>query len=154
MKLATVCYIKKDWKTLMIHRNKRDDDHHKWKWNGLWWKFDFWESPEDCMKREVKEESGIDVLSFVMKWILTFPNFQKGEDWIVFVFVINEFEWDIKYSNNEWDLHRIDDDKLTELNVWEWDRLFFERMKWDKIFSSKMNYSKEWKLLNYEVKFY
>ena len=56
MKLATLCYVKNNAKTLMIHRNKREGDIHDGKWNGLGGKLHLGETPEECVIREVKEE--------------------------------------------------------------------------------------------------
>lgn len=61
MILATLCYLKQNGKTLMIHRNKRPNDIHAGKWNGLGGKFETGESPEDCVIREVREESGLTI---------------------------------------------------------------------------------------------
>ena len=61
MQLATLCYIKKNQKTLMLHRIKKQNDIHEGKWNGLGGKFEFGETPEECVIREVKEESGIEI---------------------------------------------------------------------------------------------
>ena len=55
MILATLCYVKRDGHTLMIHRNKRPNDIHEGKWNGLGGKFEAGESPEDCGKKNRKE---------------------------------------------------------------------------------------------------
>ena len=59
MKIGTLCYIKKNNKTLMLHRVKKENDMHKNKWNGLGGKLIPGESPEECVIREIKEESGL-----------------------------------------------------------------------------------------------
>jgi 8-oxo-dGTP diphosphatase len=63
MKLATLCYVmdKKSNSTLMIYRNKKQNDYHEGKWNGLGGKFEAGESPEECAIREIAEESGLRV---------------------------------------------------------------------------------------------
>ena len=58
MKISTLCYLQDNGSTLMLHRNKKEIDMHKHKWNGLGGKLESGESPEDCVAREVEEESG------------------------------------------------------------------------------------------------
>jgi 8-oxo-dGTP pyrophosphatase MutT (NUDIX family) len=59
MLLATLCYIKRDGHTLMVYRNKKPNDIHQGKWNGLGGKFEAGETPEGCVRREVQEETGL-----------------------------------------------------------------------------------------------
>ena len=61
MKLATLCYVMKDNNTLMIYRNKKENDYHMGKWNGLGGKMENGETPEECAVREVWEEAGLKV---------------------------------------------------------------------------------------------
>ncbi len=63
MKLATLCYVidKKTNSVLMIYRNKKENDYHQGKWNGLGGKFEPGGSPEHCAIREIEEESGLKV---------------------------------------------------------------------------------------------
>ena len=91
MILATLCYIKKDGRTLMVHRNKKPNDMHAGKWNGLGGKFEPGESPEECIIREVREESGLQIRNPKLHGLLMFPDF-KGDDWYVFVFTSSEFD--------------------------------------------------------------
>lgn len=141
MKLATLCYLIKDNKTLMIYRNKKENDYHEGKWNGLGGKFELGESPEDCAIREMKEETGLDVKNPIMKGFITFPNFDGVDDWYVFVFVFKEFEGEL-IDSPEGHLEWIDNDKLTELNLWDGDKIFLPWLFQDKFFSAKFNYEK------------
>ena len=88
MKLATLCYVidRSTNSTLMIYRNKKPNDYHLGKWNGLGGKFNPGESPEECAIREIEEESGLKVKSVKMKGFITFPLFDGVEDWNVFLF--------------------------------------------------------------------
>ena len=70
MKLATLCYVMKDDKTLMLYRNKKENDYHEGKWNGLGGKFEAGETPEECAIREVFEESGLKVKNPEMKGLI------------------------------------------------------------------------------------
>ena len=73
MKLATLCYVRRDGKTLMLLRNKKINDMHAGKWNGLGGKFEAGETPEDCAIREIYEESGLRVVAPQLCGVLTFP---------------------------------------------------------------------------------
>ena len=128
MKLATLCYIQKDNKTLMLHRVKKEDDMHQGKWNGLGGKFEPGESPEECVIREVREECGLTLRNPILKGIMTFPQFSKGEDWWAFIFIAREFEGSLKESS-EGDLEWIDNDKLFDLDLWDGDKIFIEWLK-------------------------
>ncbi|RMD51565.1 MAG: 8-oxo-dGTP diphosphatase [Ignavibacteria bacterium] len=152
MKLATLCYVRKDGKTLMLYRNKKENDYHEGKWNGLGGKFEPGESPEECAIREVKEESGLTAKSITMKGIITFPMFDTKEDWYVFLFVINDFEGEL-IDSPEGRLEWIDDEKLTGLNLWDGDKIFIPWLSGDKFFSAKFNYDNG-KFTDYSVEFY
>ena len=69
---ATLCYVKQDGRTLMLHRNKKDGDVHRGKWNGLGGKLDAGESPDECVVREVREESGLigECPEGSLEWVL------------------------------------------------------------------------------------
>jgi 8-oxo-dGTP diphosphatase len=152
MKLATLCYLKKDGKTLMLHRVKKPNDMHQGKWNGLGGKMDPGESPEECVIREVKEESGLSIKNPKMVGFLTFPGFDGFDDWYVFVFVVREFTGEM-IDSNEGHLHWISDAELTKLHVWEGDLIFGKWLEQDKFFSGKFTY-KGGKLRKHEVVFY
>ena len=139
MKLATLCYVKHEHKTLMLHRVKKENDIHQDKWNGLGGKFDQGETPEECVIREVEEESGLLIKNPVLKGILTFPEFSAGEDWYVFVFVANEFEGEL-IESAEGNLEWIRDDQLLDLNLWEGDKYFLKHLDDDLFFSGKYYY--------------
>jgi len=154
MKLATLCYVIDEEKntTLMLHRVKKENDYHEGKWNGLGGKLEQGESPEDCVIREIKEEAGLTIKSPKMHGFITFPLFDKVDDWYVFIFSAKNFEGkliDSPEGNLEW----IPNDKLTELNLWDGDKIFLEWLFQDRFFSAKFNY-KNGKYLNHEVNFY
>lgn len=151
MILATLCYIKKDDHTLMVYRNKKPNDMHEGKWNGLGGKFEPGESPEECIIREVLEESGLQIRNPKMHGLLMFPEF-KGDDWYVFVFTVREFEGEL-IDSPEGKLEWIPDEKLTSLNLWESDQIFFPWLEGKKFFSAKFIY-KEDEMQSYEVGFH
>ena len=151
MILATLCYIKSNNKTLMVYRNKKPNDMHAGKWNGLGGKFEPGESPEECIIREVREESGLEIWEPKLHGLLMFPNF-KGGDWYVFVFTAREFEGEL-IDSPEGRLEWIPDEKLTSLNLWESDQIFFPWLEKDKFFSAKFIYQGD-EMQGYEVSFY
>ncbi|RLE42398.1 DNA mismatch repair protein MutT [Candidatus Woesearchaeota archaeon] len=151
MKLATLCYVKHNGKTLMIHRIKKADDIHKGKWNGLGGKIKPGESPEECVIREVMEESGLKLEKPELKGLLLFKNF-KGDDWYVFVFIAEKFSGKLSECE-EGELAWIKDEQLPRLNLWESDRVFFKWLNREGFFSAKFVYEGE-KFKDYKVWFY
>lgn len=139
MKVATSCYITKDNKTLMLHRIKKKDDVHKGRWIGLGGKIEQGETPEDCVIREVKEESGLTLKNPILRGILTFPKFDKNEDWYVFLYTATEVEGELQECN-EGVLQWIDNEKILDLNILEGDKLFLGWLKEYKMFSAKLVY--------------
>ncbi len=152
MKLATLCYIKKDGKTLMMLRNKKKNDMHQGKYNGLGGKLKEGETPEECVLREVKEESGLLIKDPMMHGFITFPMFDGKKDWYVFLFTAKEFSGEL-IDSHEGKLEWIDNDKLLDLNLWEGDRIFIPWLFQEKFFSAKFVYNGG-KLKTHSVDFY
>lgn len=141
MKIATLCYVKHDGKTLMIHRIKKKNDMHQGKWNGLGGKLEAGESPEECAIREINEECGLRVVHPLLKGVLTFPAFDDFEDWYVFVFLVKEFEGELTDSREGY-LSWIPDAELLNLTLWEGDRIFLPWLDQTGFFSGKFVYDK------------
>lgn len=154
MKLATLCYVqdKKSNSTLMIHRVKKENDYHHGKWNGLGGKFENGESPEECALREIKEESGLIAKSIKMKGFITFPIFDGIEDWHVFLFIIDDYEGDL-IASNEGNLAWIPNEQLTEINLWEGDKIFIPWLFEERFFSARFVYE-DGRYINHTVNFY
>ena len=154
MRLATLCYVidNTNNKTLMLHRIKKKNDVHEGKWNGLGGKFEENETPEECVIREVKEESGLLISSPKLHGFLTFPLFDGTHDWYVFVFTAENFSGDL-INSNEGQLEWIPSDKITDLNLWDGDAIFLKWLKGDKFFSAKFNYENGL-FKDYTVNFY
>ncbi|PID59991.1 MAG: DNA mismatch repair protein MutT [Ignavibacteriae bacterium] len=152
MKLATLCYVMKENKTLMLYRNKKENDYHEGKWNGLGGKLEAGETPEECAVREVFEESGLKVSTPIMKGLITFPLFDGKDDWYVWCFVIKKFEGKL-IESPEGHLEWINNDKLLNLNLWEGDKKFIPWLFNDKCFSAKFIYENG-NYISHEVKFY
>lgn len=142
MKLATLCYVRRDGHTLMVHRNKKAGDLHAGKWNGLGGKFEPGESPEACATREILEESGLVVRNPELRGFLTFPGFQGDDDWYAFVFVVTDFEGTL-IDSPEGDLAWVPDDRLLDLPLWEGDRIFLPWLDRPGFFSGTFAYAGE-----------
>ena len=152
MKLATLCYLKADGKTLMIHRIKKEDDMHQGKWNGLGGKLDPGETPEECAIREVFEESGLTIVDPILKGILTFPKFAKEEDWYAFVFLAHKYRGQL-IESSEGVLKWIADEHLLSLDLWAGDLIFLPWLERQGFFSGKFVYQNG-KLVEHSVVFY
>jgi len=152
MKVATLCYLRKEDKTLMIHRVKKANDMHQGRWNGLGGKLEPGETPEECAIREIREESGLMASNPILKGFLTFPGFADDEDWYAFVFVVDEFEGQLSDSP-EGDLKWIDDAELLDLFLWEGDYIFLPWLDRPGIFSGKFTY-RDGKLMSHSVVFH
>ncbi len=138
MKLATLCYIEKDGKTLMMLRNRKQGDIHKGKYNGLGGKLEPGESPDECVVREVFEESGLTIEP-LFRGIITFPLFTPGDDWYVFVYTADDFTGE-QIDSPEGTLEWVPTESLLELNLWEGDRHFLQWLRDGKKFSAKITY--------------
>lgn len=152
MILATLCYVKRAGHTLMVYRNKKPNDIHEGKWNGLGGKFEAGETPEDCVIREIHEESGLSIRNPKLCGLLMFPNF-KGSDWYVFVFTATEFNGELIDNSPEGKLEWIPDEKMSSLNLWESDHIFMPWIKNGDFFSAKFGYQGD-KMTGYEVTFH
>lgn len=152
MILSTLCYIEKDNKYLMLHRTKKKNDINKDKWLGIGGKFEEGESPEECIIREVMEETGLTLNSYKLRAIITYVS-TSWETEYVYVFTSNDFTGDL-IECNEGDLQWIDKKEVTKLNIWEGDKIFVEKLRNDnKFFTVKFEYDGE-KLVKYDLKEY
>ncbi|MCR4605120.1 MAG: 8-oxo-dGTP diphosphatase [Eubacterium sp.] len=137
--LTTLCYIEKDNKYLMLHRVKKDVDINHGKWIGVGGHFLKNESPEECLLREVKEETGLTLTSYKMRGIITFIS-DEWETEYMFLYTADDFTGELSECD-EGELKWVDKDKLMELNLWEGDRIF---LKWllegKEFFSLKLVY--------------
>jgi len=112
-------------RVLMIHRNARPDDQHLGKYNGLGGKLDPHEDVVAGMRREIREEAGIECDELQLRGTINWPGFGKrGEDWFGFVFIITRFSGTPLDRNPEGTLEWVELDRLHELPMWEGDRHF------------------------------
>ncbi len=125
--VATLGYVlSPDGKrVLMIHRNARPDDQHLGKYNGLGGKLDPHEDVLAGMRREIREEAGIECDEWQLRGTINWPGFGKrGEDWLGFIFTITRFSGMPLERNPEGALEWVELDRLHELPMWDGDRHF------------------------------
>ena len=140
MKIGTICYVEKDNHYLMLHRNKKPNDMHKNLWVGLGGKIEPGESPEECVIREVYEESGLRIINPQLRGILTFPADGIEDDWYVFLFTATNFTGQIKLCD-EGELAWVETSKVKDLPMHEGDKYFIRYMQeHDGVFTIKFNY--------------
>ena len=152
MKIGTLCYIKHNGQTLMLHRIKKENDMHEGKWNGLGGKLDPGETPEECIIREVKEESGLTIQNPQLKGILTFPMFDGIDDWMALVFTASDLTGKL-IDSPEGHLEWINDHDILNLNLWPGDRIFLKWLEENRFFSGKFIYKNK-QLIDHTVVFH
>ncbi len=136
----------------MLHRVKKANDMHAGKWNGLGGKLEAGETPEECAIREVYEESGLRWIAPRLCGVISFPQFNGGDDWYTFVFSGGRFTGEL-IESAEGHLAWIEDERLFELNLWPGDRIFMRWLDEPRFFSAKFVYVAG-ELTKYEVLFY
>ena len=137
---ATLCYVRQNHQTLMLHRNRKPNDIHEGKWNGLGGKVEPGESPLDCVIREVREESGLTILDPTFKGFIAFPLFDGRRDWHVHLFTASRFTGSL-IESPEGELRWIDTDRLLELPLWPGDRIFIPLLAQPGVFMGRFDYT-------------
>ena len=144
--LSTLCYIEKEKKYLMLHRTVKKNDVNKDKWIGVGGHFEPDESPEECLLREVKEETGYTLTSYKYRGMVTFVS-GSGVTEYMSLFTADGFEGE-QISCDEGELAWVEIEDVCKLNLWEGDlifhRLLLER---DTFFSLKLVYDGHDKLI-------
>lgn len=123
---TTLIYLKRDNKYLMLHRTKKENDINEDKWLGIGGKLKLNETPDECIKREVKEETGLDLISYKRRGYIMFNN-TKCETEKIYLYESDDFSGDI-IECNEGDLSWVPIDKIMDLNLWEGDRIFLKEL--------------------------
>ena len=137
MDKTTIIYLEKNNQYLMLHRNKKEKDINKDKWIGVGGHIEKDETNDQCIVREVKEETNLDLIDFKLKGEVVFDI--DGYLEIMYVYTSSNFKGEMK-DCNEGTLVWIDKDKVLDLNIWEGDKIIFEKMKLDDYFKLKMMY--------------
>jgi 8-oxo-dGTP diphosphatase len=125
--LATLAFILSPdgKKVLLVHRNRRPDDPHRGKYNGLGGKLHAGEDVVACVRREVREESGLECEELLLRGTVSWPGFgKKGEDWFGFIFRVDRFRGQPWAENAEGSLRWVDLDQILDFPLWEGDRHF------------------------------
>jgi 8-oxo-dGTP diphosphatase len=140
MKLTTLCYIENSQgEYLMLHRTKKKNDFNHGKWIGVGGKFEQDETPEECLLREVYEETGLTLKRYQFRGIVTFLS-DEWEGEYMHLFTADRYEGTI-HECNEGDLAWIPKSQVPDLRLWEGDRIFLkELLHSDRFFSLKLTY--------------
>lgn len=123
MRLTTLSYLFRDGKVLMLHRTKKEQDINEGKWIGLGGKFLANESPEDCLQREVFEESGLTLKSFRYRGIISFI-YNDHDTEYMHLFSSDDFSGELLKECDEGDLAWVPFEDVPALNLWPGDRIF------------------------------
>ena len=140
--MTTLCYIEKENQYLMMHRVKKEKDINKDKWVGIGGHFEENESPEECLLREVSEETGLMLLNYRLRGIITFIS-DRWQTEYMFLYTADRFEGEVG-SCDEGNLEWVDKARVYELPIWEGDKIFFRLLEQDApFFSLKLRYMGE-----------
>ena len=138
---TTLCYLVIDDRTLMLHRVKKKNDVNRDKWIGVGGKFEHGESPEECMLREFREETGLTLTAWAYRGIVTFAS----EDWCEYMhlFTATAYEGELR-ACDEGTLEWVPWAEITSLPIWEGDKVFLRLLRErDTFFSLKLVYAGE-----------
>ncbi len=139
---TTLCYIEKGDEYLMLHRIKKKNDENHDKWIGVGGGLEYGESPEDCMKREIFEETGLEAEEWQYRGIVTFVSDEFGTEYM-HLFKVTSWHG-TPHECAEGVLEWIPKRRLPELPAWEGDRIFLELLESDTpFFSLKLVYGGE-----------
>lgn len=144
--LSTLCYIERDGKYLMLHRTVKKNDVNKDKWIGVGGHFEQDESPEECVLREVKEETGYTLTSYRYRGIVTFVS-GNGVTEYMSLFTADGYTGE-PIPCDEGELEWVDKEEVLRLNIWEGDKIFFRLLNEERpFFSLKLVYDGHDKLI-------
>ena len=139
MRNTTLCYLERGDRYLMLHRVKKSIDENKDKWIGVGGKFEEGESPEDCLLREVREETGLTLHSWRCRGIVTFVSDEWGTEYM-HLFTSDDFSGELTPCE-EGELAWIGKEELLTKPIWEGDKIFLRLLQQDvPFFSLKLCY--------------
>ena len=137
--LTTLCYIERDGAYLMMHRVKKERDINKDKWIGVGGHFEEGESPEECLLREVTEETGLTLTDYRLRGVITFIADAYPVEYM-FLYTAEGFEGNM-HACDEGNLEWVPKGKVNELPIWEGDKIFFRLLEERQdFFSLKLRY--------------
>ncbi|MBQ8625641.1 MAG: 8-oxo-dGTP diphosphatase [Agathobacter sp.] len=136
---TTLCYIEYEGSYLMMHRVKKEKDINKDKWVGVGGHFEEGESPEECLLREVREETGLELTSFRLRGVITFSTDIYPTEYM-FLYTADGYTGEM-IECNEGNLEWVKKTDVYDLPIWEGDKVFFRLMEEDApMFSLKLRY--------------
>ena len=140
MTTTTLCYIENNNQYLMLHRTKKPNDINEGKWIGVGGHVEKDESPEECLVREVREETGLTLTAYKFRGLITFVN-SKCESELMCVFTADGYTGEL-ITCNEGELRWVDKAQVPDLPTWEGDRVFLDLLLSDeeRFFSIKLQY--------------
>ena len=142
MILSTLCYIEKDGCWLMLHRVKKKNDVNHDKWIGIGGKFEEGESPEDCLLRETREETGLTLTEYRFRGLVTFVSDAAPTEYM-HLFTATGFTGTLQECD-EGTLEWVPIKQVETLPLWQGDRLFLELLqREERFFSLKLRYEGE-----------
>ena len=137
--LTTLCYIEQDQKYLMMHRVKKAHDVNHDKWIGVGGHFEADETPEECLLREVKEETGLTLENYRLRGVITFLCDHWQTEYM-FLFTADQFSGELT-DCDEGTLEWIRKEDVYKLPIWEGDKIFFRLLEErEEFFSLKLRY--------------
>lgn len=140
--LTTLCYIEKNGNYLMMHRTKKEHDVNKDKWVGIGGHFEADESPEECLLREVLEETGLHLTQYSLRGIVTFIS-DKWDTEYMFLYTADAYSGELT-GCDEGTLEWIAKEAVYDLPLWEGDKIFFRLLEQrNDFFSLKLRYEGE-----------
>lgn len=140
MKNTSLCYIERDGQYLMLHRVKKAHDENEGKWIGVGGKFEPGESPEECMQREMLEETGLSAEAWRYRGIVTFVSDEWGTEYM-HLFTVHDFSGQLHPDCDEGVLRWVNKRDVPTLPLWEGDRIFLRLLAEDEpFFSLKLCY--------------
>ena len=139
---TTLCYIQRPGQYLMLHRVKKENDINHEKWIGVGGKFEDKESPEECLLREVKEETGLTLTRYAYRGLVTFVSDQAPTE---YMHLFTATAWTGEpHPCDEGELAWIEKTALLSLTMWEGDRIFLGLLETEAaFFSLKLRYEGE-----------
>ena len=141
-RLTTLCYIEKDGCYLVLHRTRKDHDENHDKWIGVGGKFEPGESPEECLLRETREETGLMLTDYRFRGLITFVSDEWGVEYM-HLFTCTAFSGDL-IECDEGDLVWLPKAELLGKKMWAGDRLFLRALdERTDFFTLKLRYEGE-----------
>lgn len=141
--LTTLCYVEQDGKYLMMHRVKKDHDVNEGKWIGVGGHFEEGESPEECLVREVREETGLTLTDWRFRGIITFTSDEYPTEYMC-LYTAEGFTGELKEDCPEGVLQWVPKEEVLNLRLWEGDKVFLKLLTEDvPFFSLKLSYEQD-----------